>query len=130
MEQLEKLEKKQLETSFATGWNIAVVTTDAGFGTNGKVAVEFAENYYDEVFGAESSSIVYLIDIDYRHISMDGDVLNYFNTERLDHMITAYEEKYMNYDDVGNLEQFYYYFEYYYSEGTVPYDNNIGPKFD
>lgn len=130
LEQLEKLEKKQLETSLATGWNIAVVTTDAGFGTDGKAAVEFAENYYDEAFGAESSSIVYLIDTDYRHISMDGDVLNYFNTERLDNMITACEEKYMSHDDVGNLEQFYYYLEYYYNEGTVPYDSNIGAKFD
>lgn len=125
-EQIEELEKKQSETHIATGWNIAVVTTNSGFGTDGTKAVEFAEKYYDNTFGRDSSSVIYLIDVDYRHISMDGDVLNYFNTERLDHMITACEEKYMSHDDVGNLEQFYYYLEYYYNEGTVPYDSNIG----
>lgn len=125
---LAELEAKQQAVSDLTGWNIAVVTTDTGFGTDGARAMRYAENYYDEKFGSDSSSIVYLIDLDYRHFCMDGDLLNYFNTKRLDKMITECEKEYFAYDDVGNLETFYYYLEYYYNQGTVAYDSNVGAK--
>ncbi|MDE6594629.1 MAG: TPM domain-containing protein [Oscillospiraceae bacterium] len=125
---LEELEAKQQAVSDLTGWNIAVVTTDTGFGTDGARAMRYAENYYDDKFGSSSSSIVYLIDLDYRHFCMDGDLLNYFNTKRLDKMITDCEEEYFAYDDVGNLETFYYYLEYYYNQGAVDYDSNVGAK--
>lgn len=125
---LAELEAKQQAVSDLTGWNIAVVTTNTGFGTDGARAMKYAENYYDDKFGSDSSSVVYLIDLDYRHFSMDGDVLNYFNTKRLDKMITECEKEYFDYDDVGNLETFYYYLEYYYNSGTVEYDSNIGAK--
>ncbi|MDE7289102.1 MAG: TPM domain-containing protein [Oscillospiraceae bacterium] len=125
---LAELEAKQQAVSDLTGWNIAVVTTDTGFGTDGARAMKYAENYYDEKFGSNSSSVVYLIDLDYRHFCMDGDLLNYFNTKRLDKLITECEEEYFDYDDVGNLETFYYYLEYYYNQGTVAYDSNVGAK--
>lgn len=125
---LAELKAKQQAVSDLTGWNIAVVTTDTGFGTDGARAMKYAENYYDEKFGSDSSSVVYLIDLDYRHFSMDGDVLNYFNTKRLDKLITECEKEYFAYDDVGNLETFYYYLEYYYNQGTVAYDSNVGAK--
>ncbi|MCH5193107.1 MAG: TPM domain-containing protein [Oscillospiraceae bacterium] len=124
--QKKQLEEKQERVAELTGWNIAVVTTNIGLGTDGSRAVDYAEKYYDDTFGSDSSSVVYLIDIDYRFVSMDGDVLDYFNTKRLDTMLDACEKKYMNYDDVGNLEKFYYYLEYYYGQGTVPRDSNIG----
>lgn len=126
--ELSELEAKQQEISDLTGWNIAVVTTDTGFGTNLSRAIRYAENYYDDHFGIDSSSIVYLIDLDWRHVAMNGDVLNYFNTSRLDTMQDECEVKYKNYDDVGNLETFYYYLEYYYNHGTVAYDSEIAPK--
>ncbi len=126
--ELAELEEKQQAVSDLTGWNIAVVTTDTGFGTDGARAMKYAENYYDEKFGSSSSSVVYLIDLDYRHFAMDGDVLNYFNTKRLDKLITECEEEYFDYDDVGNLETFYYYLEYYYNSGTVKADSNVGAK--
>lgn len=126
--ELAELNAKQQAVSELTGWNIAVVTTDTGFGTDGARAMKYAENYYDNKFGSDSSSVVYLIDLDYRHFAMDGDVLNYFNTKRLDKMITECEKEYFAYDDVGNLEKFYYYLEYYYNQGTVEYDSNIGAK--
>lgn len=126
--ELSKLEAKQQAVSDLTGWNIAVVTTDTGFGTDGARAMRYAEDYYDEKFGSNSSSVVYLIDLDYRHFAMDGDVLNYFNSKRLDKMIDACEDEYFDYDDVGNLEKFYYYLEYYYNQGTVAYDSDIGAK--
>ena len=125
---LAELEAKQQAVSDLTGWNIAVVTTDTGFGTDGARAMRYAEDYYDDKFGSNSSSVVYLIDLDYRHFCMDGDLLNYFNTKRLDKMITDCEEEYFAYDDVGNLETFYYYLEYYYNSGTVAYDSNVGAK--
>lgn len=126
--ELAKLEAKQQAVSDLTGWNIAVVTTNTGFGTDGARAMRYAEDYYDEKFGSGSSSVVYLIDLDYRHFSMDGDVLNYFNSSRLDKMIDACEKEYFDYDDVGNLEKFYYYLEYCYNQGTVAYDSDIGAK--
>lgn len=126
--EIETLEARQEQVAELTGWNIAVVTTDIGLGEDGYRAMKYAEDYYDDTFGSDSSSVVYLIDIDYRHISMDGDVLNYFNTSRFDTMFKACQSHYMDYDDVGNLETFYNYLVYYHDEGTVQYDSNIGAK--
>lgn len=128
--ELAALEEKQQAVADKTGWNIAVVTTNVGFGEDGAQAMRYAEDYYDMAFGSESSSIVYLIDLDYRHFAMDGDLLNYFNTSRLDRLIDKCEEEYFDYDDVGNLETFYYYLEYYYDQGTVQRDPNVGAKGD
>lgn len=125
---LAELEAKQQAVADLTGWNIAVVTTNTGFGNDLSRAVRYAEDYYDKKFGSDSSSVVYLIDLDWRHVAMDGDLLNYFNTSRLDTMQDECERKYKKYDDVGNLETFYYYLEYYYNSGTVEYDSNIGAK--
>lgn len=126
--QREELEARQEQVAELTGWNIAVVTTNIGLGEDGDRAMKYAEDYYDDTFGSDSSSVVYLIDIDYRFISMDGDVLNYFNTSRFDTMFKDCQKRYMDYDDVGNLETFYNYLVYYHDEGTVPYDSNIGAK--
>ena len=124
----EELEARQEQVAELTGWNIAVVTTDIGMGEVGVRAMKYAQDYYDETFGSDSSSVVYLIDLDYRFISMDGDVLNYFNTSRFDTMFKECQSRYMDYDDVGNLETFYNYLVYYHDEGTVPYDSNMGAK--
>lgn len=125
--QLAELSEKQQAVSDLTGWNIAVVTSAVGFGDL-STAVRYAEDYYDLKFGSDSSSVVYLIDLDWRHVAIDGDLFNYFNTSRLDTMQDECEEKYQNYDDVGNLETFYYYLEYYYNSGMVEYDSEIGAK--
>lgn len=126
--QLEELREKQQAVSDLTGWNIAVVTSGVGFGTDGATAMRYAEDYYDNTFGSDSSSEVYLIDLDYRHFAMDGDVLNYFNKSRLRDMMDDCEEEYFDYDDVGNLEKFYYHLERCYNKGTVEYDSSIGAK--
>ena len=114
-----QLEEKQKKVAELTGWNIAVITTDTGFGSLSRT-IDFAEKYYDDTFGSSSSSVVYLIDLDYRHVSMDGEVLEYFSDSRIDVMLDACEERYQAYDDVGNLEKFYYYLEYYYNKGKAP----------
>lgn len=128
--ELEHLEARQEEVSELTGWNIAVVTTDVGFGLDGVDACDYAEQYCYDTFGDDPDSVVYLIDLDYRWISMDGDLLNYFNSSRFDTMMDTCEECYMDYKDVENLEFFYHYLEYFYNEGTVEYDPSIGALGD
>ena len=128
--EIEHLEARQEEVSELTGWNIAVVTTDVGFGLDGVDACDFAEDYCYDTFGSDPDSVVYLIDLDYRWISMDGDLLNYFNSSRFDTMMDTCEECYMDYKDVENLEFFYHYLEYFYNEGTVEYDPTVGALGD
>lgn len=128
--ELSELEQRQKEVADLTGWNIAVITTDTGFGTDGTAACDFAEKYYDDTFGADSSSAVYLIDLDYRWIAMDGDILDYFDSKRFNAMMDSCERCYMNYEDVENLNTFYDSLEKYYLEGTVTRDPSIGPLGD
>ena len=125
-EELAHLEARQEEVSELTGWNIAVVTTDVGFGLDGVNACDYAEEYCYDTFGDDPDSIVYLIDLDYRWISIGGDMYNYFNSTRFDTMMDACEECYMDEKDVENLEFFYHYLEYYYNTGTVEYDPTVG----
>lgn len=121
-EQIAMLEERQREVAELTGWNIAVVTTDVGFGIDGYNAIEYAEKYYDDTFGYTSSGLLYLIDIDYRHICISGDAdYYYFNDKRVNAMIDACNDKYMDYDDVGNLMTFYDYVEKNYQLG--PFSN-------
>ncbi len=124
--ELAALEERQAEVAEATGWNIAVVTTDVGFGEDGIAACDFAEGYCYDIFGGDPDSVVYLIDLDYRWISIGGDMYNYFDSERFDKMMDECEECYRDYRDVDNLETFYYYLEYYKGQGTVEYDPSIG----
>ena len=125
-EEIARLEARQEEVAELTGWNIAVVTTEVGFGLDGVDACDFAEQFCYATFGDDPDSVVYLIDLDYRWISMDGDLLNHFNSSRFDTMMDACENHYQNYEDVENLEKFYYYLEYYYNAGTVEYDPTVG----
>ena len=129
-EQLAQLEARQEEVSELTGWNIAVVTTNVGFGLDGVNACDYAEQYCYDTFGDDPDSVVYLIDLDYRWISMDGDRLNYFKSSRFDTMMDTCEDCYQDYKDVENLEFFYHYLEYYYNQGTVKYDPSIGALGD
>lgn len=129
-DELAYLEEYQQKVADSTGWNIAVVTTNVGFGLDGIDACDYAEQYCYDTFGDDPDSVVYLIDLDYRWISMDGDLLNYFNSSRFDTMMDACEDHYMDYEDVENLETFYYYLDYYRNSGTVEYDPTIGALGD
>lgn len=117
-EQIEELEARQQEVADHTGWNIAVVTTDVGFGTDGYNAIEYAEAYYDKTFGYSTSGILYLIDVDYRHFCISGEAdYEYFDDKRVRDMSDTCEKYYYDYDDVGNLNAFYDKVEYYYDKG-------------
>ena len=128
-EQLASLEERQEEVADYTGWNIAVVTTNTGFGENNlDDAIDYAENYYEDTFGSlNETGILYLIDLDWRHIVLCGDVDTvYFNNSRKNTMHDDCEARYKDYDDVGNLETFYNYLVMYYDAG--PYTND--PDYD
>ncbi len=129
-DELEYLEELQKQASEKTGWNIAVVTTDVGMGLDGIAACDYAEQYCYDVFGDDPDSVVYLIDLDYRWISIGGDLYNYFNSSRFNAMMDECEACYMDYRDVENLETFYFNLEYYYDMGTVEYDPSIGALGD
>lgn len=118
--QLQELEARQEEVANHTGWNIAVVTTNTGFGeSNRMAAVDYAENYYEELFGSlNEDGILYLVDLDWRHIVLCGEVdTEYFDQTRKDAMHDMVEELYQNYDDVGSLEALYNNLEAYYDAG-------------
>lgn len=128
-EELSQLEARQEEVADYTGWNIAIVTTNTGFGENNlSDAIDYAENYYEDAFGSlNETGILYLIDLDWRHIVLCGDVDTvYFNNARKNTMHDACEARYKDYDDVGNLETFYNYLVKYYDAG--PYEND--PDYD
>lgn len=130
-EQLSKLEERQKEVADYTGWNIAVVTTNTGFGENNlNDAIDYAENYYEAAFGSlDSTGILYLIDLDWRHIVLCGEVDTvYFNNARKNTMHDACEARYQDYDDVGNLETFYNYLVKYYDAGPYTNDFDYNPN--
>ena len=108
-DQEQTLMQEQQELCDYTGWNIAVITTDIDFPTDGSKAIDYAESRYKEIYGSYSASgILYLIDTGYRQFSIGGDPdVNYFNDARVQDMINRCNEKYYAYDDVGNVETFF-----------------------
>lgn len=108
-EQEKILMQEQQELCDYTGWNIAVITTDIDFPEDGYEAIEYAESRYKEIYGSYSASgILYLIDTGYRQFSIGGDPdVNYFNDARVRNMIERCNEKYYDYDDMGNVETYF-----------------------
>lgn len=126
-EQITQLEKRQQEVAEHTGWNIAVVTSNTEF-RDLDAAIDYAEAYYDKTFGIDSSGILYLVNIDHRHVCISGDAdYYYFNDSRVNRMLDDCERCYMDYDDVGNLETFYNYVEKYYDAG--PFESANEPYY-
>lgn len=108
-EQEQELMQEQQELCDYTGWNIAVITTDTDFPTDGSKAIDYAESRYKEIYGSfDASGILYLIDTGYRHFAIGGDPdVNYFNDARVQDMIKRCNEKYYAYDDMGNVETYF-----------------------
>lgn len=70
----------------ATGWNIAIVTTDD---SNGKSSMAYADDFYDELFGINTDGILYLIDMDNREnwISTSGEAILYIDDDRIERIL-------------------------------------------
>lgn len=126
-EQEAELMKEQQELCDYTGWNIAVITTDIDFPTDGWEAVEYAERRYKEIYGSyEASGILYLIDTGYRHFAIGGEPdLYYFNDARVRSMYERCKEKYYAYDDMGNVETYFQCVREYYDKGDFSGDNTV-----
>ncbi|MEG0614727.1 MAG: TPM domain-containing protein [Oscillospiraceae bacterium] len=65
-----------------TGWEIAVLTTDDA---QGKTSMEYADDFYDRMFGINTDGVVYLIDMDNRksYISTSGAGIDYLSDNRI-----------------------------------------------
>ena len=73
-EQEQTLMQEQQELCDYTGWNIAVITTDIGFSSDGYDAIEYAEQRYKELYGSfHVSGILYLMDSKYLHFTICGN---------------------------------------------------------
>lgn len=125
-EQEQKLMQEQQELCDYTGWNIAVITTDIDFPTDGYEAVEYAKRRYKEIYGSyDASGILYLIDTGYRHFSIGGEPdKRYFNDARVRKMIDRCNEKYYAYDDMGNVETYFQCVREYYDKGDFKGENS------
>lgn len=124
-EQEQQLMKEQQELCDYTGWNIAVITTDIDFPTDGYEAIEYAERRYKEIYGSyDASGILYLIDTGYRQFAIGGEPDRYyFNNARVRDMYERCREKYYAYDDMGNVETYFECVREYYDKGYFSKDN-------
>lgn len=114
-----QLIKEQQELCDYTGWNIAFITTDIDFPEDGYQAVEYAESRYKEIYGSYSASgILYLVDTGYRHFAIGGEPdTEYFNDSRVRKMIDRCNEKYYDWDDMGNAETYFACVREFYDKG-------------
>lgn len=126
-EQEKKLMQEQQELCDYTGWNIAVITTDIGFSSDGYDAIEYAEQRYKELYGSfDVSGILYLMDSKYLHFTICGEPdQKYFNDARVSEMFERCKEKYVDFDDMGNAETFFVCVREFYDKGDFSGDNTF-----
>lgn len=126
-EQEQELMQEQQELCDYTGWNIAVITTDIGFSSDGYDAIEYAEQRYKELYGSfDVSGILYLMDSKYLHFTICGEPdQKYFNDARVSEMFERCKEKYVDFDDMGNAETFFVCVREFYDKGDFSGDNTF-----
>lgn len=99
-----------------TGWNIGIVTDEYGYYSESAVR-QAAEHIYDNRFGADSSGLLFLCDVEWRYIVVAGEAELYINADRLDIMLDNIEEYYMDYEDLYAAYSYINYIDKYYNEG-------------
>lgn len=84
--QTEALQNSVSELKEATGWNVAIVTTDDA---DGKSSMVYADDFYDQLFGINTDGILYLIDMDNRenYISTSGEAILYIDDYRIERIL-------------------------------------------
>lgn len=129
-EQEKELMNEQQELCDYTGWNIAVITTDTDFPEDGYDAIEYAESRYKALFGSyDADGILFLIDLGYRHFAIGGEPdLYYFNDYRVNKMLDRCEEKYYDYDDMGNVREYFSCVKEFYDEGPFTNGDNYSSE--
>ncbi len=129
-EQEKELMTEQQELCNYTGWNIAVITTDIDFPEDGYDAIEYAEARYKALFGSyDADGILFLIDLGYRHFAIGGETdVYYFNDPRVNKMLDRCEKKYYDYDDMGNIREYFSCVREFYDAGPFTNEDNYSSE--
>lgn len=87
-EEVLALEAELEQLAVQTGWNLALVTTDDAQGKNTR---DYADDFYDELYGIDTNGVVYLIDFDNRQstISTSGEAIDYLTDSRIEDVLTT-----------------------------------------
>ena len=87
-EQQAELEKQIASMKEKTGWDIFAVTTNDA---EGKSAMAYADDFYDERTPEDSDGILVLIDMDNReiYVSTCGDAIRYLTDARIERILDA-----------------------------------------
>ena len=93
------------DASEKTGWNFGIVTLNVDY-SSGEAARSRAEKIYDETFGRDSSGVLFLCDVGYRHFVIEGDAEKYVSGRRFDKMVSRIKTLYFDYDDMGCARMF------------------------
>lgn len=93
------------DASEKTGWNFGIVTLNVDY-SSGEAARSRAEKIYDETFGRDSSGVLFLCDVGYRHFVIAGDAEKYVSGRRFDKMVSRIKTLYFDYDDMGCARTF------------------------
>lgn len=88
-----------LEKSLEANVNIAVVISDE---TNKSGAMDFADVYEENLFGKNSNSILYLINMNdnYDWLSCSGTAIDYYSQDTIDYILQNTSGRYLTGDDL------------------------------
>lgn len=133
----EEAELQNLAQSMQEQWdmNFLVVTTSDA---EGKSAMEYADDFYDECFpeSSEEDGVCYLIDMDHREIYLStcGIAIRYLTDQRIENVLNAAYEKITEGDYYGTFTAFFEKTENYLSMGIPKdqynYDVETGERED
>lgn len=87
-EEVAELNAAITELQEESGWNVYAVTTD---NAQGKDAVQYADDFFDEHSAGQEDGVVALLDMDNRemYISTGGIAIRYLRDERIDEILDA-----------------------------------------
>ncbi len=113
--------KMMEEASAHTGWNYGIVTSNTDFSTAADAKTS-AESIYNSVFGEDSSGVLYMCDVGYRYIVVEGDAQNYVSGARFENMLEKIKEYYFEHNDMGCARTFIESTSDYYDRGKGGFD--------
>ena len=104
-EELDSLGKELDQLLEKTGWNLALVTTNS---SDGKTSRDYADDFYDDLFGINTDGVLYLIDFENResYISTSGQAINVLTDSRIENMLDAVAPYLGAADYSGAMHQF------------------------
>ncbi len=105
------------ETSEHTGWNCAVLTGNTKNSTRESVT-SWAEDFYNEKFGENTSGVLFLRDTYYTYVYVSGDAKSYINDSRLDKISSETLKKCQDGRDLTAVSTFTKLVTKYYDKGT------------